>query len=181
MDTVTVVAIVVSLIALAVAGWALIQVRTTKHLRAKFGPEYDYVVEREGNQHRAEAELTKREAAVKKLHIRDLSPAERERYAEQWRRQQARFVDDPPGAISDADMLVTEVMTARGYPTTAEASVDHAYVIGNYREAHVIAERNRNGQATTEDLRHAMICYRALFEELLGTRVIEHPHEEVRR
>jgi hypothetical protein len=179
MNTMTAAAIVIAVIAAAIAVWALIQVRTTRHLRSKFGPEYEYEVRRIGDQRRAEAELAKREARVRKLQIRTLTPQERERFADQWRREQARFVDDPAGAVTAADTLVTELMVERGYPTTAEASVDYPHVMNRYREAHEIADRNRRGDAGTEDLRGAMICYRALFEELLGTSTVE--HEVVRR
>lgn len=181
MDTITMAAVAIAIIALIIAVWALIQVRQTRHLRSKFGPEYDYEVERAGDRHRAEAELVRREDRVRKLHIRDLAPDTRRHYAEAWRSEQARFVDDPTGAVRAADVLVTEVMNERGYPTTAEASVDHPHVMGNYRQAHEIADRNRTGLASTEDLRRAMVCYRALFEELLGTSPVEEKHEEVRR
>jgi len=182
MDTVTILAVVIAVIAVAIAAWALLRLRATRHLRSKFGPEYEYEVQRTGNQTSAEAELAKREASVKKLQIRELPREERERFAAEWREQQSRFVDDPAAAVTEADLLVTDVMKRRGYPTTAEASVDHPHVMANYREAHDIAERNRRGEAATEDLRRAMICYRALFEELLGTRAVEPiHHEEVRK
>jgi hypothetical protein len=186
MTTVEIVAILVAITALLVAVWAVLQVRKTTHLRSKFGPEYDHLVDREGNRTKAEAELARREDRVRKLHIRDLSAADQERFANSWRQVQARFVDDPRGAVESADALVTEVMTARGYPTrdfstqAADVSVEHARVVGNYREAHLIADRSRNGQASTEDLRRATICYREMFEDLLGSTV-KHQSEEVRR
>ena len=179
MQTMTVVAIAIAVIAVAIAILAFVQVRTTRHLRSRFGSEYEYEVQRTGSQRKAEAELSGREARVKKLQIRDLKPQERERFADQWRREQSRFVDNPSAAVTAADTLVAELMTERGYPTTAEASVDHPQVMSQYREAHEIADRNRLGKATTEDLRRAMICYRALFEELLGMSPVE--HEEVSR
>jgi hypothetical protein len=179
MNTMTAAALVVAVIAVAIAVLALIQVRTTRHLRSKFGPEYDYEVRRTGDRRRAEAELAQREARVRKLEIRILTPQERERFAENWRREQARFVDNPSAAVSAADTLVTELMVERGYPTTAEASVDYPHVMNRYREAHEIAERNQRGGAQTEELREAMICYRALFEELLGSSPME--HEVMRR
>jgi hypothetical protein len=186
MNAVTVVAVIVAVAAVGIAAWAMLQVRTTRRLRDKFGPEYQYAVESTGDRRRAEAELAHREARVKKLHIRRLTSDERDHFTEAWREQQGRFVDDPEGATESADALLTELMHARGYPTgdfdkqLADASVDHSRVIGNYREAHDIAERSRNGKASTEDLRRAVICYRALFEELLGAPVIEHSHEEIR-
>ena len=187
MDTMTIVAVVIAVVALAVAAWALMQVRNTRHLRSRFGPEYDYTVERAGDRRSAEAELANREARVKKLHIRRLTQQERDRFSQSWRDQQARFVDDPRGAVTAADGLVTEALSTCGYPTAdfntqlGDASVEHPHVVGKYREAHAIAERNREGKAGTEDLRQAMICYRALFEDLLGTQVIEDSHEEVKR
>ena len=187
MNTTAIIALIVAIVAVAVAVWALMQTRRSKHLKAKFGPEYDRVVSREGDRGRAEAELSHREARVKKLNIRDLSPQEQERFATSWRQQQAQFVDDPRGAVTEADALVTTIMTARGYPTTdyhtqiSDLSVDHAHVVSNYREAHEIAEANRNGKATTEDLRRAMVCYRALAEALLGRRVVEREPVGLRR
>lgn len=187
MDTMTIVAVVIAVLAFAVAAWALFQVQTTRRLRSRFGPEYDYTLERTGDRRRAEAELAQREARVKKLKIRRLTPEERDRFSRSWREQQTRFVDDPRAAVTAADTLVTEAMSTCGYPTAdfdtqiGDASVDHPRAIGKYREAHAIAERNRENRAGTEDLRQAMICYRALFEDLLGTHVIEESHQEVQR
>jgi FtsZ-interacting cell division protein ZipA len=180
MNVTAIIAIIVAVIALLVAMWAVWQTQRSKRLRTRFGPEYDYTVEREGDRRKAEAELAAREAQVKRLHIRDLTPQERERFASEWRQQQSRFVENPKQAVLEADGLVTRVMTARGYPTadyetrTAYASVDHGRLIGDYREAHAIAERSRNGQANTEDLRRAMISYRRLFEDLTGSAVLSH-------
>lgn len=187
MNILAIVAIIVAVVAICIAGWALYQVQMTRRLRSRFGPEYEHTVERAGDRRRAEAELVRREERVRRLQIRRLTADERDRFGRSWREQQARFVDDPAGAVASADTLVTEVMHARGYPTgdfdrqAADVSVDHARVIGNYRDAHEIAERSRAGEASTEDLRRAVISYRALFEDLLGERVVEHSHEEVRR
>jgi ABC-type nickel/cobalt efflux system permease component RcnA len=187
MSTMTILAIVVAIMALAVAAWALYQVQTTRRLRSRFGPEYDYTVAHAGDRRSAESELAQREARVKKYPIRALTREERDRFSNSWREQQSRFVDDPRGAISAADVLITEVMTTRGYPVSdfqtqlSDASVDHPHLVSKYREAHEIAERNRNGTAGTEDLRQAMICYRALFEDLIDARITEDVHQEVRR
>src|SRR5206468_11604706 len=122
-----------------------------------------------------EAELAAREKRVRKLEIRGLEPGEQSRFAEAWQKTQARFVDEPSQAVRDADGLVKEVMQARGYPVgdfdqrAADVSVDHPNVVTHYRAAHDIVSRNNQGQATTEDLRQAMIHYRSLFEELLET------------
>lgn len=180
MTTTAIVAIIIAVIALVVAAWAVMQTRKTTHLRSKFGPEYDHTVDRAGDRRKAEADLERREESVKRLHIRELTPAEREQFSNAWRDEQARFVDAPVQAVDAADALIARVMTARGYPTTnyemqAEyASVDHGRVINNYREAHRVAERSRAGQASTEDLRRAMISYRALFESLVGSQVLSH-------
>ena len=179
MDTMTMMAVVIAVIAAVIAIFALFQVRNTRHLRSKFGPEYEYEIQRTGSRQKAEAELAKREERVKRLQIRNLSPQEREHFADQWRTDQARFVDDPSAAVTAADALVTELMRERGYPTSAEASVDHPQVMSDYRTAHEISERHRRGDAHTEDLRRAMICYRTLFEELLGESAVD--REAVRR
>ena len=189
MSTATLIAIVIAVVAIVIALWAFARMKRTERLRSKFGPEYDRLAQREGNRGKVENELAQREKRVKKFNIRELTPQERDRFANAWLKDQARFVDDPHNAVLNADSLVIEVMTARGYPMgdfdtqAADISVDHSRVVDNYREAHDIAERCRRGQTNTEDLRRAMICYRALFEDLLGARVVmnEQQPEEVRR
>lgn len=149
--------------------------RTTAGLRQKFGPEYDRAVLAHGSERKAESKLEDREKRVEKLKIRDLDPMEHERYSKRWEALQSRFVDSPKGALAEADDLVSSVMKTRGYPVSdfdqraADISVDHPRVVENYRSAHEIALRLGNGkdQATTEDLRTAMIHYRSLFEELM--------------
>jgi len=187
MTTATLIAVILAIVAIAIAAWALLRVRRTDRLRTKFGPEYDHVIEREGNRSRAEAELLKRESRVKKFNLRPLSTEERARLSDAWTHDQSLFVDDPRKALIDADALVRETMSARGYPMSdfstqmADVSVDHASVIENYRQAHQIAELCRTGRADTEDMRRGMIHYRALFEELLGTSAPDRQPEEVTR
>lgn len=187
MNTATLIAVLIALAAVAVAAWAILRKRNTSRLRSKFGSEYDRTVQHEGDRNRAEAELVQREKRVKKFNIRELTSEERGRFVDAWRREQSLFVDDPKTAVINADALVTDVMTARGYPMSdfqtqaADVSVDHPAVVDNYREAHGIAEVCRRGQAKTEDLRRAMIYYRALFEDLLGSTVVDHQHVEVPR
>jgi hypothetical protein len=128
-----------------------------------------------GDRAKAEAELAARKARVEKLRIKQLSPGDAQRYAEQWRAVQARFVDDPVEAVREADRLVCEVMQSRGYPMgdfelrAADVSVDHPRVVEHYRAAHEIALRNEQGAAATEDLRRAIVHYRTLFDELIHT------------
>jgi hypothetical protein len=147
--------------------------KRSRDLSARFGPEYDRTVAAVGRKTKAEKELEERARRVAQLHVRALTSAERHRFAELWRVAQERFVDSPAIAVAEADQLVTEVMRVRGYPMAdfetraADVSVDHPQVVSNYRAAHAHAERSRDGKASTEDLRQAMVHYRALFEELL--------------
>jgi hypothetical protein len=177
MDQITliVIIIVVALVVVAVGVWMYLQKRRTEQVRERFGPEYDRAVTEHGDQRGAQAELEARRKRVEQLDIRPLSPADRERFTAAWRATQAHFVDDPSAAIGEADRLVTDVMKVRGYPIgdfeqrAADVSVDHPRVVENYRGARDTALRNERGQASTEDLRQAMVHYRALFEELLET------------
>ena len=166
---------VVVVLALAAAAFVVSRRRRSEHLKQHFGREYDHALEAKGDRAKAEAELAEREKRVQKLDIRPLDPAERERFTAQWTEVQARFVDDPPRAVAFADALLGEVMKARGYPVSdfeqraGDISVDHPQVVEHYRTAHDIAVRHERGGAGTEDLRQAMIHYRALFEDLAGT------------
>ena len=168
--------VVVAVLAIgAVVAYSVMQRRRTERLTQQFGPEYQRTVESTGGQREAERELEARQKRVERLEIRRLSVDERDRYLARWKETQARFVDDPPGAISEADMLVQEVMRARGYPMTdfeqraADISVDHPHVVDEYRAAHAVAERDATDGVETEDLRQAMVHYRALFDDLLET------------
>ncbi len=170
-----IVVVVVLLIAIGLAAWMLMQRRRSEELRERFGPEYTRAVEELGDERRAEAELAAREKRVEHFDIRPLIPQEHERFAQAWRSTQARFVDDPTAAIKEADRLVADLMRTRGYPTgdfeqrAADISVDHPAVVENYRAARNIAIANERGEASTEDLRKAMVHYRALFADLLET------------
>jgi hypothetical protein len=148
--------------------------RRSRNLRERFGPEYDRVIKNEGDVRKGEQVLEFRQKQREKYKITPLTPSDRSSFSYRWNEVQAQFVDDPKGAVTLADGLVTDVMQARGYPITdfeqqaADISVDHSQVVDNYRAAHDIALRHGRGQASTEDLRQAMVHYRALFEELLG-------------
>jgi hypothetical protein len=165
----------------AIAAWAFLQKRRTTTLRSRFGPEYEHAVDEYGNRSRAEKALEQRAERTEKYHIRPLSPEEQQRFSEEWRRAQGRFVDDPALAIREADQLVEEVMRKRGYPMAEfdrraeDLSVDHPHVIRNYRAAHDIAVAEQQGGANTEDLRRAMVHYRELFEELLEKQPADLP------
>jgi hypothetical protein len=167
-----IIVVVVAIIAIALIAWAVMRQRRSEALKRRFGPEYDRTL-REHGAGKAEAVLLNREKRVEKFRIRQLAADERERFVSEWRIVQSRFVDDPNGAVNDADTLVGRLMEARGYPMSdfeqraADISVDHPRVVDNYRAAHEIALRHRRGQASTEDLRNAIIYYRSLFEELL--------------
>ena len=169
-----VIAIVVAVIVIAVLVTIVARKRRSQKLRERFGPEYDRVVREEGDVHKGEKVLEFRQKHREKFKVRALSPTDRSSFSYRWNEVQAQFVDDPRGAVTLADALVTDVMQARGYPISdfeqraADISVDHPHVVENYRAAHDIAQRHGRGQASTEDLRKAMVHYRALFEDLLG-------------
>lgn len=155
--------------------WLSIRKRWTERLRTRFGgAEYTRAVRESGSRRQAEAALNRRAERVEGLHIRPLAPGDRARFVQSWGRVQARFVDGPGSAVMDADQLVGDVKSIRGYPVSdfeqrvADISADHPLVTDNYRAAHHAALREKRGQATTEDLRQAMIHFRTLFEELIA-------------
>ena len=168
-----IVAAIVVIAVLAVIAWLYSRRRRSSLLRERFGPEYERVVRDKGDVRKAEGVLEWRAKEREQLRIVPLSSPVRSDFSTRWMRVQSRFVDDPKGATTDADQLVTEVMHARGYPMTdfekqvEIISVDHPVVVQNYRSAHEIALRHGRGQASTEDLRKAMVHYRTLFDELL--------------
>lgn len=174
----TVVIVLLAAVVIAEAAWILVRKRRSDHLRRRFGPEYARVVEESGNRGRAESDLQKRERRVERLHIRPLPLRDRERFTEAWRSDQSLFVDDPKRAVTEADKLITEVMKIQGYPVSdfdqriADISVDHPHVVDNYRAATAIARRHERGEATTEDLRRAMVYYRELFNDLLEAQEV---------
>lgn len=165
--------LVVGVAVLAVILFVFFRKQRTSKLREKFGDEYDRTVNVAGSQKKAELELESRAKRVEQFEIHALTPEEKGRFTESWRIVQARFVDEPSRAVREADGLVKEVMGARGYPMAdfdqraADISVHHPQVVGNYRIARDIAEKNRMGEATTEDLRQAVVAYRELFVDLL--------------
>jgi hypothetical protein len=167
--------VIVLVAAVVVLGVALVALRSrrTSDLRERFGPEYDRVAADAPSRREAESELRDREKRRDELEIRPLEPSDRDRYRTRWQDVQARFVDDPAGAVGDADTLIQEVMRARGYPVddfetrSADLSVDHPDVVERYRAAHGIAVAHERGNAGTDELRHAVRHYRALFDSLV--------------
>lgn len=169
-----VILVLVLLVVAAIAAYVMAQAKKRKHLQSRFGPEYDRTVEGSGKRRDAERELAEREERRRSLDIRPLPEQDRVMYAEKWRTTQADFVDHPEMAVRQADLLVAEVMGKRGYPVgdfdqmSRDVSVDHADTVHEYRAAHEISELNDRKQASTEQLRQAMVHYRSLFTDLLG-------------
>jgi len=165
----------VIVVLLAVVGLLLVRQRRSRQLKQDFGPEYRRTVAERGDQRAAEKELADRRRRVEKFEIRPLDPASRERYSERWSATQREFVDEPAAAVGEAHALVQEVMRERGYPVeddfeqrAADISVEHPTVVENYRAAHQISVRARDGGASTEQLRQSMVHFRALFDDLLS-------------
>jgi hypothetical protein len=181
MNTTLLVILIAVVVIAAVAALVFMRKRRTTALRSRFGPEYERAVSQYGSQTRAEKALEHRTERTGQYNIRSLTPAEQQRFADDWRATQAHFVDDPRLSIREADHLVNEVMRARGYPMTdfdrraEDLSVDHPLVVRNYRAAHQIATTEQEGRATTESLRQAMVYYRDLFDELLEVQAAGMP------
>ena len=169
------VGVVVAVVALliVIAAWYYSARRRRAQIRERFGPEYDRTVQSVGEPTKAEQILAERAARVERFKLRALAPDQADAFTREWRRIQAKFVDDPDGAAGQADQLVTQVMTARGYPMedfdrrAEDLSVDHPHVVQNYRTARALVLRRSRGEAGTEELRQAVVNYRALFDELL--------------
>jgi hypothetical protein len=172
-NSLIVIAAVVVVVVVALVAWLGMRRHRTQRLEQLFGPEYDRTVGALGERAKAEKELEARAKRVEELHLHPLAPAQRDGFQGRWLTTQAGFVDSPPAAVAQADELVAEVMRARGYPVAefeqqaADLSVDHPRFVDNYRRAHALAGTARDGQASTEDLRQAMVHYRELFEDLL--------------
>ncbi|MGV0836534.1 hypothetical protein [Mycolicibacterium thermoresistibile] len=164
---------VIAVVAIIVAVRAMSMHRRSEHLKERFGPEYHRAVDQTGDERAAEKELAQRERKRKKLDIVPLPPEVQARYAEQWRQVQVAFVDNPSGAVGEADRLISQVMRDRGYPVddfeqrAADISVDHPDIVDNYRSAHHIHLSQQRGDVGTEQQRQAFVHYRALFATLL--------------
>jgi hypothetical protein len=176
-NTLILIIVAVAIVAAAVVAFVLYrqhQEKRRRHLRDRFGPENERLVAATGDASIAQRELEARERRVAAFHIRPLSSQEREQFTVRWQQVQAEFVDNPKGSLAHADELLGEVMGTRGYPVqdfeqrANDLSVDHPLVVQHYHAAHGVALRHRKGEATTEDLRQAMVHYKALFEELVA-------------
>ncbi|MEV8530134.1 hypothetical protein AB0451_39685 [Streptomyces sp. NPDC052000] len=175
MSTGTLLAIVIpAVIVLALIVWGLALFMRRRRLRERFGPEYERTVQEADSQLAAERELSERAKRHDELDIKPLPDGARDRFARNWDGVQQEFVDRPEDAVHDADRLVTSLMQARGYPTEGfeqqmkDLSVEHGRTLEHYRTAHEIDMLSAGHQATTEQLRSAMVHYRALFDELLS-------------
>jgi hypothetical protein len=168
-----IVAVAVVAIVIGIAAWAYLSRQRRVQLKERFGPEYERTVQAAGSPAEAEAILQKRADRVDRFKLRPLTREQADSFAQQWRRVQSRFVEDPDAAVGEADSLVTQVMTARGYPLedfdkrAEDVSVDHPHVVENYRTARTLIARRSRGEAGTEELRQAVVNYRALFDDLL--------------
>ncbi len=165
--------VLVFLVVVAIVGFVHRRGTRTKGFRNRFGSEYDRAVLEHGSSRKAEAKLADRETRVDALKIRDLGATERERFVAEWQTVQSRFVDHPKAAVTEADDLIAALLEARGYPKggfeqrAADVSVTYPRVMENYRGAHAIAVRPGRAEASTEELRTAMIHYRAIFDEIV--------------
>ena len=176
-DTIALIGVLAAIAALAIIVWAFVRGRRTSALRERFGDEYDRTLDEQGRRDRSEAALLEREERVAQLTIRRLDPEERQAAIAEWREVKAVFVDSPVESVHHADRLLASIMTAKGFPMAdfdrryEDLTVDHGEVARHYRDGHAITERHRLGEASTEDLRQAMIHFEALFDDLVNEPV----------
>ena len=189
LDTQTwiILAAVVALALVALGVWFFYRKDQSHKLQERFGSEYGRTVNELGSRTKGESELKAREKRVERLEILPLAPPEAARFSEAWQALQGRFVDNPKGVVVQAEQLVRELMEKRGYPMgdferrAGDISVDHPDVVANYRSAQAIAMRDQKGTADTEELRKAVVHYRALFDELLEVRELKQEIIEEKR
>ncbi|MDT7726266.1 MAG: hypothetical protein QOI21_2842 [Actinomycetota bacterium] len=174
MSTLVVVIIVIAAVAAVVLIALLVRRESQRrHLREKFGPEYERAVQDKESPRAADRELASREKRIAQLDIKPLSPEIRERYTQQWSLIQAKFVDRPAPAVEEADRVLVELMAERGYPTEgyeqqlSDLSVRHSRTLKHYRAAHETMQGHEETQKSTEELRDAMVRYRTVFDDLL--------------
>jgi hypothetical protein len=185
MSPTQIVALVVTSLVIAALVVTAVMLMRRHALRRRFGPEYDRAVADADSRSAAEAELRQRERRHAELHLTGLSPAATASYAQEWTEVQARFVEEPTAAVAAADELMTRLVRDRGYPNgdyreaVAYLSVEHGHTLGHYRDAHEISLRNARGEASTEQLRQALVHLRALFAELLGEQPVPRSSDAV--
>jgi FtsZ-interacting cell division protein ZipA len=178
LDTQTwiILAAVVAVALIAIGAW-LYRRKQSQKLQDHYGSEYTRTVTELGSRNKAESELRAREKRVERLELIPLAAPEAARFSDAWQTLQGRFIDNPKGVVVQAEQLVRELMEKRGYPMgdferrAGDISVDHPEVVANYRAAQAIAVRDQRGSADTEELRKAVVHYRALFDELLEVKV----------
>jgi hypothetical protein len=184
---IVIVVAVVVIAAFVIAGYQMARRKRTERLQEQYGPEYDRAIDQADNQRAAESELVDRSKRHEKLELRTLDASEREDFERRWTDVQGQFVDDPSSAVRNADRLVVDVMSARGYPIedfdqrADDLSVDHAEVTQRYRDARRISHANEEGNADTEDLRQAVTSYRSLVQALLDGDGDSSRRDETRR
>jgi hypothetical protein len=172
-------AVVLALLVLGLTALVAHRRSRTRRLSERYGTEYDRTIKELGSRDKAERELLGRQSRAQNYTIRSLSDAERGRFTQLWNKALALFVDSPLAAVSEADQLLTEVMRVRGFPTAdfdqraADLSVDHPRLAESYHAAHDLAVKSRSGQASTEDLRQALVHCRVLFDELVQAPPVE--------
>jgi hypothetical protein len=182
MSTTGIIITIVVVIVIAVIALAAFTMLRRQRLQRRFGPEYDRVVAEQPDRSAAERELRAREQRHADLELKALSPDEQQRYRQEWTGVQAAFVEDPARAVNAADDLVTRVMSDRGYPTgdfddrLQTLSVEHARTLDHYRKAHAVSVANLRGEASTEQLRQAVVHYRTLAGDLLGVDDVSPRH-----
>ncbi len=168
--------VLVIVVVIAFVGYLAYRRTRTGAFRARFGPEYDRALLKHGSSSKAEAKLADRETRVRTLELRDLGATERDRFVADWQALQARFVDQPKSSVTEADTLISSLLAARGYPKgsfdqrAADISVSYPRVVEDYRQANAIAVRPGRADASTEELRTAMIQYRTIFDELVQSQ-----------
>ncbi len=171
--TIMILAAIAIVIAVGLIVWLATMGIRSRRLKKKFGPEYDYTMDKLGDRRTTEADLQEREKRVVKLDIHPLDEHKKEQYHAEWSQIQANFVDNPAEAVGQSNRLITEVMIARGFPVAdfeqrvADLSVLYPNLAPKYRQANAIASKSRDGEVSTEELRQAMVAYHSLFDQLL--------------
>jgi hypothetical protein len=180
MTAAEIVLVVIGLMILVAAVMFAIYLTRRRALRERFGPEYERLAAESESASIAERELRDRERQHAGLELRELDPSSRQRYSQRWQEIQSRFVESPHDSVGEADQLVTELVAERGYPVDdfeqqdRMLSVEHSRTIGDYRQAHGIAQRHARGEAGTEELRQALVHFRTLVAELLGEEPVSY-------